>query len=273
MHADQQPYRELYDDILEYGGDALYAELLHPWLARNGGERRWLDELRGRRGAPVPAMQPEESCRLYALSRIVQLLQLSFAPRAPEPTWNLATVSEDDYARFMDALGLEQVEHAAFHPFFHEVVTVDPLAEDDAAPEVAGVYWAGYALGPLLLSRAGCRVRAGRAHLVKEVAERSTLYWAYARGTRDTDDLSRGWGGSSQWRTPFRRDYALGGRLYYNVDGREHPGGAGHDLDARERDELLCATAASSPAPARATTSGPTASAPSRTREIAARTP
>jgi hypothetical protein len=240
MHTDQQPYRELYDDILEYGGEALYADLLQPWLARNGGERRWLDELRARRGAPVPAMQPEESWRLYALSRIVQLLQLSFAPPAPgPPAWSIATVSGDDFARFMEALGLEKVERAGFHPFFHEVVTVDPLAEDDAPPEVAGVYWPGYALGPLLVSRAGCRVRARRTHLAKEVAERSTLYWAYARNTRQTDDPSRGWGGNSQWRTAFRRDYALDGRLYYNVDGREHPGGAGHDLAARERDELL----------------------------------
>jgi hypothetical protein len=82
-------------------------------------------------------------------------------------------------------------------------------------------------------------VRAGRARLVKEVAERSTLYWAYARNTRPTDDPSRGWGGNSQWRTAFRRDYALDGRLWYNVGGREHPGGAGGDLAPRERDELL----------------------------------
>ena len=241
MHADQQPYRDLYDDIMEYGGDAPYADLLQPWLARNGGERRWLDELRARRGAPVPALRPEESWRLYALSRIVQLLQLSFAPPAPgPPAWDVAAISGDDFARFMDALGLEKVERAGFHPFFHEVVTVDPLAEDDAPPEVAGVYWEGYALGPLLVSRAGCRVRAGRTHLAKEVAERSTLSWAYARSTRDTDDPSRGWGGSSQWRTSFRRDYALDGVLRYNVDARPHPGGQDDgDLSTGERMELL----------------------------------
>lgn len=239
MYADQQPWRELYDDILGYGGDALHADLLQPWLARNGAERRWLDGIRGRRGDPVPAMRTEESCRLYALSRIVQLLQLSFAPPAPEPAWSLAAVSGDDFARFMDALGLEQAERSGFHPFLHEVVTVDQLAEEDAQPEVAGVYWPAYVLGPLLVSRAGCRVRAGRAHLAKEVAERSTLYWAYARNTRDTDDPSRGWGGNSQWRTAFRRDYALDGRLWYNVDGREHPGGAEAGLAPRERDELL----------------------------------
>ena len=239
MHVDQQPYRELHGQVLDYEGDALYADLLRPWLARQDGERRWLEEVRGRPGNPVPPMGPEELWRLYALSRIVDLLQLSFAPRTAEADWDVAPVTRDDFARFMDALGLEAVERAGFHPFFHEVVTVDQLAEADAAPEVAEVYWPGYTLGPLLVSRTGCRVRAGRLHLLKEVAERSTLYWAYARNHRPTDDLSRGWGGNSQWRTSFRRDYALDGRLYYNVGAREHPGGADAELDAAERAELL----------------------------------
>jgi hypothetical protein len=82
-------------------------------------------------------------------------------------------------------------------------------------------------------------VRAGRLHLLKEVAERSTLYWAYARNHRKSEDLSRGWGSNSQWRTAFRRDYALGGRLFYNVDARPHPGGPDADLTAAERAELL----------------------------------
>lgn len=239
MHVDQQPYRELYDQILDYEGDALHADLLRPWLGRHDGERRWLDQLRARTGTPVPPMAPEESWRLYALSRIVQLLQLSFAPRTADAAWTLATVSRDEYAGFMDALGLEAVERAGFHPFFHEVVTVDQLDEADAAPEVADVYWSGYALGPLLITRAGCRVRAGRRHLLKDVAERSTLYWAYARNHRPAEDLSRGWGGNSQWRTSFRRDYALDGMLFYNVDAREPSRGPDDDLDAGERAELL----------------------------------
>jgi hypothetical protein len=239
MHTDQQPYRTLHDDILEYAGDAPYNDLIRPWLLRNDGERRWLGQLRGRGGDPVPPMRPEESWRLYALSRIVQLLQLSFAPRTADPPWTVAPVSGDEYARFIAALGLEAVERAGFHPFFHEVVTVDPLAEEDAPPELAEVCWPACTLGPLLVSRAGCRVRAGRLHLLKEVAERSTLYWAYARNHRPAEDPSRGWGGNSQWRTAFRRDYALDGRLFYNVGAKESPGGVDPELDAGDRAELL----------------------------------
>jgi hypothetical protein len=239
MYIDQQPYRELYDQILDYEGDALHDDLLQPWIRARDGERRWLDELRARRGSPVPAMGDEELCRLYALSRIIQLLQLSFAPPVLDPAWTVATIGRDDFARFMAALGLEPVERPDFHPFHHEIVTVDQSTDENAGPELVETYWSAWTLGPLLISRAGCRIRAGRRHLLKEVAERSTLYWAYARNHRPTDDPSKGWGGNSQWRTAFRRDYALDGALHYNVDGREHPGGADPELTDADRAELV----------------------------------
>jgi len=239
MHIDQQPYRELYEGMLEYDGDALFDEVLRPWLGARDGERRWLDEIRARPGRPVPPLRQEESWRLYALSRILQLLQLSFAPRTMEEGRRIAPVSAAEYAAFTEALGLEPLDEADFHPFHHEIVTVDELPDENAPPLLAGVHWPGCRLGPLLVSRAGCRVAAGRRHLVKEIAERSTLYWAYARNTRRTEDLSNGWGSSSQWRTDFRRDYALDGTLYYNAGVTPDRSRPGDDLDARERAELL----------------------------------
>jgi hypothetical protein len=239
MHSDQLPYRQLHDEMLEYDGDALFDDLLAPWLRAQDGERRWLDALRRRRGDPVPRITPEESWRLYALSRIVQLLQLSFAPRTLEEGWNVAPVNRDEFARFIGGLGLEAVERAGFHPFYHEIVTVDQAPDEDAPPELADVLWPGCTLGSLLISRSGVRVRAGRRHLVKEIAENSTLYWAYARNNRRAEDLGSGWGGNSQWRTEFRRDYALDGALHYNVDGRDPGPGAGIDFTQTERAELL----------------------------------
>jgi hypothetical protein len=44
----------------------------------------------------------------------------------------------------------------------------------------------------------------------------------------------------SQWRTSFRRDYALDGSLWYNVDARPRQGPEmDEDLEPRERAELL----------------------------------
>lgn len=242
MYGDQLPYRQLYDAWMSYEGDAAYGDLLRPWLAANEGERRWLDAVRARPGRPVPSVSPEERCRLYALSRIIDLLQLSFAPAAANRTWDVASVTRDEHARFMDALGLEAVDRTDFHPFHHEIVRVDEVPEESALPCVVQVFWPGYVLGPLRITRAGVRVAAGRRHLRAEIAERSTLYWAYARNGRPTADLGNGWGGNSQWRTPFRRDYLLDGALHYNVDAAERArgrGGADDELDAGERAELL----------------------------------
>ena len=238
MHSDQQPYRQLHDDMLWYEGKALYDDLLRPWLRSQDKQRCWLAQVRKREGDPVPPMQQEDLWRLYALARILDLLQLSFAPCAEHAAWRISAISRDEYARFLDALGLEPLEHAEFHPFLHEVVTVDQLAEDRAAPKVVEVYWPGCSLGPLLISRVGCRVEAGRGHMVKEIAERSTLYWAYARNNRNAEDLSTGWGSNSQWRTDFRRDYMLEDRLYYNVDATGQDDGE-PDLDEAESLELL----------------------------------
>jgi hypothetical protein len=239
MHSEQLPYRQLHDEMLEYDGDALFDDVLVPWLRAQDGERRWLDGMRARRGDPVPAVSQEESGRLYALSRIVQLLALSFTPRTLDEEWTVAPVTRDEFARFMDALRLQTVDHAGFHPFYHEIVTVDQALDEDAEPQLVELLWPGYMLGPLLISRGGVRVRAGRRHVVKEIAEGSTLYWAYARNNRRTQDLSSGWGGNSQWRTGFRRDYALDGALHYNVDARDPGPGAGIDLSDMERAELL----------------------------------
>jgi hypothetical protein len=240
MNTDQLPYRQLYDAVLEYDGGALYDDLLRPWLAANDGERRWLDSVRTRTGRPVPPVTQEESCRLYALSRIIDLLQLSFAPAREDRPWDVVSISRDEYARFVDGLGLEPIDRADFHPFHHEVVTVDETVDERALPKAVQVYWPGFMLGPLLVSRAGVRVAAGRQHLRKEVAERSTLYWAFARNTRPTMDLGSGWGSNSQWRTPFRRDYLLDGVVHYNVGARKASGPPmDEDLDAAERMELL----------------------------------
>ncbi|WP_454774755.1 hypothetical protein [Janthinobacterium tructae] len=47
--------------------------------------------------------------------------------------------------------------------------------------------------------------------------------------TRSVNDLSHGWGGNSQWRTSFRRDYVVGDTRFCNVDGK-------YDLAAQAAD-------------------------------------
>jgi hypothetical protein len=232
MHADQQPYRTLYDDMLDYDGSDLYRDVVQPWLREQDGERRWLDAFAARRGSPVPAASIEDRWHLYAFSRIVELLQLSFSPTPYHPgTWGTKSIGAEDYAELMSFFGLQRIDVAAFHPFFHEVVSVDPKP---GPVTITKEYWHAYMLGPLMITRAGCAVAGD---LNKDIAENSTLYWSFARRNRPTIDLSNGWGSNSQWRTEFRRDYLLEGARYYNVDGdgRERL----EELTPEERVELL----------------------------------
>lgn len=246
MHSDQAPYRELVDEIYDYEGTALYDDLVKPWLRANEGERTWLEEMAQRKGEPVPAVTMEESWRLYALSRVANLLQIGLEPPLAAGAENhgptVVPVSREEYAAFMESLGLRRIEQPLFHPFFHEVVTVEQEPEMDAPPRITSEYWPGYMLGPLLVTRAGCAVAAGSRVMRKDVAEHSTLYWMRTRRGRETHDPSHGWGSNSNWRTDFRLDYRLDGRLHYNTGARERPkvnGERDEDLTPSEKLELL----------------------------------
>ncbi|MFX5464564.1 hypothetical protein ABTD44_19515, partial [Acinetobacter baumannii] len=73
-------------------------------------------------------------------------------------------------------------------------------------------------LGNLLVLRGGLELEANAKVLDPDLARSTTLYWAYRRKGRPHRDLSHGWGSNSQWRTTFRRDYAIGNMQYFNVD-------------------------------------------------------
>lgn len=241
MYSSQISYRELYDQILEYNGEHLFKEIVSPWLNRQRGERQWLKEFSARRGNPIPSITDEDSCRLYALSRISDLFILSFAPPGSErqASWQLAKLTMNEYVEVMTFFGFTRIDRSQFHPFFHEVVTVEQSNEPYMIISVKNEYWPGFLLGQLLFSRSGCRVTGGVRNIVKRVAENSTLYWAFARNTRPTADLSVGWGSNSQWRTRFRRDYIIGNKLFYNVDAQKQRPNPDENLSADEQLELL----------------------------------
>ena len=86
------------------------------------------------------------------------------------------------------------------------------------------------ARGPDVLSRAGCVVAGGSDHVVKDVAERSKLYWTFRRKDRPCNDQSHGWGSNSQC-IALRRDYRTSSGFHFNVDAKESQCLAGHAVD------------------------------------------
>lgn len=227
-------YVDIYTALLAVGTADARVAVARRWFEDHADEALWL-ATRSAAVAEVPAVVDEELWRMYALSRVIDLLLLG--SQAPP----------SDYAVLMTELGMRVVERGAFHPFFHEVVAIQAVDDPAAPPQIQRVIWPCLFLGNLLISRAGCAITAGRDHMDPALAASTTLYWAHRRSHRPVTDLSVGWGHNSQWRTRFRRDYWIDRSLHYNVDGHldvrlpqvEHGNPAREELTADERVELL----------------------------------
>lgn len=218
-HAEDGDYPSLVGEVLAYEGTALFEDLLLPWIEANPEEIAWLAAFAGRKGAPIPPASTAELWRLYGLSRLCELLrEVVYAPvtrTGPGPG-----LTEEHFYVFGERLGLDVSVAAVYSPFHHEVVRIAPARDPQQAPVLLAQEWPGIMLGELLIMRAGVIVEAGQNVLRPGVADAATLYWTYSRENRPTHDLAHGWGGNSAWRTPFRRDYAIGDAFHFNVDGK-----------------------------------------------------
>jgi hypothetical protein len=210
-------FRELYDDILQYRRHSLFYDVLNPWIEKAQFALAELSRFR----TCSPYDCTDESAQdamwnLYALSRVNDLLLMSFQPG--EAASKIPTLTLDEYDAFFSRIGFTVVASDHFSPFHHEIVKVQQSSDDHEPIGVLERRWPGLMLGEMLFSRSGVEVIGGRKHVVKEIAEQSTLYFSYRRQHRTTNDLSMGWGSNSQWRTSFRRDYHSHGIWVYNAD-------------------------------------------------------
>ncbi|NNE88415.1 MAG: hypothetical protein HKN27_10100 [Silicimonas sp.] len=214
MHQNQSTYRTLCEAVWAYDGPSLFDDLLAPWLDTAQAEIAWLCDL-----TPVLASLPsklprEDLWRLYALTRLLDVIRLGMAPLATPHT-----IEPEEYTRFAEALSLTAVEPSSYHPFWHEVVAIEVAVSQSAMPRLVRTQWATLMLGPLLISRGGATVNAGSDVMNPDVALKSTLYWAYVRNGRSTRDLGSDWGSNSQWRTEHRLDYATQTEFHFNKGG------------------------------------------------------
>jgi hypothetical protein len=238
--------RQLYHFLLEYTGTETYSDVLLPWLNANPDEAIWIREFGSRQGKPFPVAGAEDLYRLYALSRVFELLLLRFQKgHADASDWPGPALSASEFASFAEAIGLTIFHPIRYSPFHHEIVELEVSKKSLGAPVVLSTNWPCVMLGTMMFVRAGASVMANEHQLAPGVANTSTIYWAYRRKNRPSNDLSMGWGSNSQWRTCFRRDYQVGEKYYFNVDGNDDltrlPTGAIDDqgLNKDERVELL----------------------------------
>ncbi|WP_328869051.1 hypothetical protein OHT76_02535 [Streptomyces sp. NBC_00287] len=232
--------RELFHALADHEGPGAFTAVVEPWLRR--AEAGYVGVL-GEGVGMLPRSSGEdldERCgdllwELYALSRVSDVLLLSFQPRpdqGPDPLDGWPSVTPAQYRELFSRLGMTPFEEAAvFDPFLHEIVEVEQAEDPDEPISVTEVVWPRLRHGDVLFSRAGVRVRAGVRHAERGVADRSPLYWTYLRRHRPTVDLSQGWGHNSQWRTDFRVDVRTPEGDHVNVCERG-------DIDAVSEDSV-----------------------------------
>ena len=68
---------------------------------------------------------------LYAFSRVNDLLILPFQSGCDNDAgWKGPNISLPQYEAFMTSLGLNAINEKIFHPFFHEIVEVEPSSDE-----------------------------------------------------------------------------------------------------------------------------------------------
>lgn len=207
----------LYLALRDYPGDAPWREVILPAWSTLTDNRDFLRELQVRPCAAWPEIDVEELWTLYAMSRVSDLLLLRFQRDLPgQMGYAGPNVTLEQYCELFQHLGFVQRPVHRFHPFDCEIVEVQPSPDGEVA--VTKVLWPAMMLGNMLFSRAGVVLQAPTDFCARDLVTTSTLYWAHLRKRRRTADLSVGWGSSSQWRTPLRRDFDLGDHYAYNVD-------------------------------------------------------
>lgn len=213
-------FRDLYEEINKYRRHLLFWDVLNPWIEKARPAITELSRFKQLSTFDTPYQAAFTSMwNLYALSRVNDRLLLPFQEET-KPDRFIAKVTLAEYADFFAQMGFTLVESNRFSPFHQEIVRVHLSKEHDEQIGVLREIWPGLMFGDRLFSRSGVDVIGGRKHVVKEIAEQSTLYFAHRRLNRKTRDLSQGWGSNSQWRTDFRRDYQFGGTWIYNADGK-----------------------------------------------------
>lgn len=243
MHSDQYPYLKLHDEMARVGGSSDFV-MFAKWLRDYPEESAWLQSVRAR--SPETPFAQEDLWRLYAVSRVFEVLALPFQQGdADRSGWNGPGFPVAHFKSFAEALGMRAMVPRQFAPFDCEVVGAANTALPNDPIVLTQVHWPCLMLGNLLVMRAGVSIEGGTSLFDAEIATSSTLYWAYRRKNRPHQDLSHGWGHNSQWRTTFRRDYCIGNKVYLNVDGSNDLGGKeivsddDNVLTREERVELL----------------------------------
>ncbi|MFZ6768221.1 tetratricopeptide repeat protein [Undibacterium sp. Di26W] len=204
--------RDLFFAIEKYDAKALWEDVILKHWPRLGEAREYYLELRNRKCAykPWPPVSRYDLWTLFYTMRANEILIYSLHPSRFR--YRKHNVSLERYVALFEHIGFDIHWPLAFHTFDCEVVEIEQT--EDETIEITKIFWPAIMLGNMMFSRAGVSVRAPKHLLTKGIAESHCLYWTYERESRSKSFHEN----SNDW-IAFRRDFDLGDRYAYNVDG------------------------------------------------------
>lgn len=207
--------RELYELILRYEGQLVFDEVLLPWLTDNEHYEEYLYQFEDE--YPV---EHEDQWEFYALSRVLDLLTLQFQPdnnADGTPSWPGPQLTVAEYCEFVRLLDLRISTPTHYHCFDCEILEAVKGKRDF---QLLTTCFPAVKLNNLLIKRAGVIIEVNQGDATVASLNTATIYWAHWRKNRKYEDLSRGWGSNSQWRTDARIDIETDTKFIYNPQGK-----------------------------------------------------
>lgn len=211
--------RDLFEKIQDYEGDDLFNQLLMPWIKENEFHKfieqvaQWTADIN-----QIDNLPNEVIWSLYALSRVLDILTFRFQYNVGEVVDpHDPKITLEEYVTFAQSMGLTVRHITKYHPFDCEIVKAECGEPSFSLLEPR---FPALMLNNLIIKRGGVILAMNPSEYRIDLMNNATIYWAYWRQCRPSQDQSRGWGSNSQWRTDFRFDFECENGFLYNAQGK-----------------------------------------------------
>ncbi|MEZ5015848.1 MAG: hypothetical protein R2800_02270 [Flavipsychrobacter sp.] len=209
--------RDLYQKILASKDTNLYNDVIKKWVIENEYKEYLTESLQQYAVAYNKDFPQNELWELYALTRVLDVLTLSFQDdNANSANKSEPKVSIEEYIAIVELLGLEVLFPSEYHAFNCEIFEAK---KKSGAAEIVNCLFPAVKFGDVMIKRAGVHVALDADRYNVGNINKATMYWAHWRKNRNSADLSDGWGGNSQWRTMPRLDIENEEVFIYNPQG------------------------------------------------------
>ena len=205
-----------FETILEFKAEDFFESVIKKWIIQNN-YKNYISNISSKINSRKNELSQEDIWELYALSRVLDLMTLSFQTDNDDSDWKGPRIKVAEYIEFNNILGLEVTTPYSFKPFNCEIIEAQ-IGENDF--EIIECNFPAVKLSNLMIKKAGVKISLNPDKFNLNLINNASIYWAFRRKNRKHFDLSQGWGSNSQWRTDLRLDIETENSYIYNITGK-----------------------------------------------------